>query len=116
MEIGDIVLTKIMKFKAILVFSLICLVCPASAYGIVYFRSSEGGKIEVTNTMDVSTCKRVIFRVQAKDELPRSLKERLLGALIQGEAVNQFNAAISLLKKNPGYCTYGEDTEKAKLK
>ena len=90
----------------------ILIIASQSAYSIVYYKSISKGEIAPISFEEFEKCQNIIYRKAAKKELTPKHKKALLKALILGDAINSTEVAISTLKSNPGFCSYGDEGEK----
>ncbi|MCM2279800.1 MAG: hypothetical protein NDJ89_17130 [Oligoflexia bacterium] len=94
--------------RAMILTLMFCL--PGSAHAISYYKF-DGDKVKKVEEAEFSQCGTVIYRDAAKEELPVLHKRKLLAALLKGETVNDLGAALKKLKRAPGTCSYGTDSE-----
>lgn len=97
--------------KKTLVLFTLCMIAPAQSFAISYYKSN-GGSIAKIDAAAFNGCSNVIYRSAAKDELDTDHKRNLVNAMLKGEAVNELSGAVAALKKSPGACSYGTDSEK----
>lgn len=101
-------ITKLTAFILIITSQIITM---PSAFSIVYYKSNKGGAVTKISLKEFEECQNIIYRKAAKKELPIKYKKALLKALILGETINSLEVASSMLKSNPGYCSYGTENE-----
>ena len=100
-----------MKKFSLVIGMTVLLALQTQAFAIGYYQN-KGGTITKIDKGAFDACTNIIFRQAAKEELSAEQRRSLVSAMLKGETVNELSAAVAALKRIPGACSYGTDSEK----